>query len=259
MQNSTIQNPKLNPHVSVDCVIFGFDFNKLNVLLIERKDGVLLNNQFESNGLAQAEWALPGDHIREDENLDQSATRVLRELTNLDNIYLEQFHAFGGPNRATENDRRWMRSIRKDPNARVITVAYFSLVRIDQYHPSAASFAKDAAWFPIDEIPPLAFDHNKIVKKALSALRLQLKLEPIGFELLPPKFTLSQLRKLYEIILGAELEKRNFRRKILKNDFLIQLEEKQKGVPHKAARLYRFDKERYEAKKEKQDDFSFVF
>ncbi len=120
----------------------------------------------------------------------------------------------------------------------------------------ASSFAKQAAWFPVSKVPELAFDHNQIVNKALEALRQKLKNEPIGFELLPPKFTLSQLRKLYETILGQPLEKRNFRRKMLKKDILITLDEKQKGVPHKAAKLFMFDKERYESLKTEKYGFS---
>lgn len=243
----------LNPHVSVDCVIFGFDFQELNVLLIEREEGYLLEN---GDKPARGALALPGDHIREDEKLDEAGERVLFELTNLKNIFLEQFHAFGDPNRVkNEADRKWMQSVRTEPNARVITVAYYSLVRLDIYSPSAASFAKHAAWFPVSNIPELAFDHNQIVTRALEALRRKLRSEPIGFELLPPKFTLSQLRRLYETILGKELEKRNFRRKILKKNLLIPLDEKQQGVPHKAARLYQFDKERYESFKTEKYDF----
>jgi 8-oxo-dGTP diphosphatase len=247
----------LNPHVSVDCVIFGFDNVDLNVLLIEREEGYIEENANSNAKPARGALALPGDHIREDEKLDQAAARVLKELTNLDNIFLEQFHAFGHPNRVkNEADRKWMKNIRAEPDARVITVAYYSLVRLDMYNPTASSFAKHAAWFPVSSIAELAFDHNLIVNRALESLRNQLKNEPIGFELLPPKFTLSQLRRLYELILGTELEKRNFRRKILKKDFLVPLDEKQKGVPHKAARLFTFDKDKYETFKTDKYDFS---
>lgn len=246
----------LNPHVSVDCVIFGFDFQELNVLLIEREEGYIENNG--SLKPARGALALPGDHIHEDEKLDQAAARVLKELTNLDNIFLEQFHAFGHPNRVkNEADKKWMQTIRAEPDARVITIAYYSLVRLDRYNPQASSFAKHAAWFLVSNIPELAFDHNLIIMRALEAIRRTLMSEPIGFELLPPKFTLSQLRRLYETILGKELEKRNFRRKILKKDFLIPLEEKQTGVPHKAARLFQFDKEKYESHQTEKYDFTF--
>ena len=257
MELAGMKNRDLNPHVSVDCVIFGFDNIDLNVLLIEREQGYIEENAHKNETLARGSLALPGDHIQEDEKLDQAAARVLKELTNLDNIFLEQFHAFGHPNRVkNEIDRKWMKSIRAKPDARVITVAYLSLVRLKHYNPQASSFAKHAAWFPVSKIPELAFDHNLIVSRALEALRSQLRNEPIGFELLPPKFTLSQLRRLYEIILGRELEKRNFRRKILKQKFLVPLDEKQQGVPHKAARLFTFDKEIYEKQRTENYDFS---
>lgn len=253
MAINNLKNRDLNPHVSVDCVIFGFDFQELNVLLIEREEGYIEENETYTK---RGALALPGDHIREDEDLDESAARVLHELTNLNNIFLEQFQAFGHPNRVkSDADRKWMESVRAKPDARVITVAYYSLVRLDMYSPSASSFAKHAAWFPISSVPELAFDHNLILNQALLALRQKLRNEPIGFELLPPKFTLSQLQKLYETILGKELEKRNFRRKILKKDFLVSLDEKQQGVPHKAARLFQFDKEQYESLKTTKYDF----
>ncbi len=238
-----IKDTSVIPNISADCVIFGFDFEKLNVLLIERDEGFHENGSVDQKGML----ALPGDHIMEDEDLDQAAQRVLKELTGLENIYLEQFSAFGNPNRVkNENDRKWMKFIRAEPDARVITVAYYSLVRLDQYKPSASSFARQAAWYPVNEIPELAFDHNLIVEQALKALRLKLRNEPVGFELLPKKFTLSQLRKIYEVIFDEELEKRNFRRKFLKKGILIPLDEKQTGVPHKAARLFQFDKRSYE-------------
>ncbi|MFN5208675.1 MAG: NUDIX hydrolase [Bacteroidota bacterium] len=233
---------KLNPHVSVDCVIFGFDGDEIKVLLIERKVplGYPKNRPFRN-------LLLPGNLISDDEDLDTSARRVLFELTGLSDIFLEQFYAFGDPERVkNEYDADWLRSIRDEPMARVITVAYFSLVKPDSYQPSASLFAKKAGWYPISAVPPLAFDHNNILNKALVALKDKLKSQPIGFELLPEKFTLGQLQKLYELVLGRELDKRNFRRKILNKKILIPLVEKQKGVPHKQAQLFMFDKETYE-------------
>ncbi len=247
-----IKDTSITPNVSVDCVIFGFDFTELKVLLIEREEGDYANEPDKPGILA-----LPGDHILSDEDLDQAAERVLRELSGLENIYLEQFKAFGHPSRVNnETDRKWMNFIRAEPNARVITVAYYSLIKLKHYETQAASFAKRAIWQPVSEIPILAFDHNEIVESALRSLRLKLKNEPVGFELLPKKFTLSQLQKLYEIIMGTEFEKRNFRRKILKKDILISLDEKQIGVPHKAARLYQFDREGYERAKEESYNFT---
>lgn len=247
-----IKDTSITPNVSVDCVIFGFDFTELKVLLIEREEGDFANDPNQPGMLA-----LPGDHILSNEGFDQAGERVLNELTGLQDIYLEQFKAYGHPSRVNnEKDRQWMKFIRAEPNARVVTIAYYSLVNLENYKPQASSFARRAIWTPVSELPILAFDHNKIVEDALKALRLKLKNEPVGFELLPEKFTLSQLQRLYEIIMGTTFEKRNFRRKMLKKEILLALDEKQVGVPHKAARLYQFDKESYE--KAKGDNYSFT-
>ncbi|MFT4524527.1 MAG: 8-oxo-dGTP diphosphatase [Bacteroidia bacterium] len=231
----------LNPNVSVDCVVFGFQNAKLKVLLMER------NHEYEE-GEDSIDTALPGDLIKNDENLNEAATRVLGELTGLDQIYLEQFAAFGDPSRlANEGDQHWLEQIRENPEARVITIGYFSLIRPENFEINVSSFAKNAGWYALEEVPNLAFDHNEILQKGLKALKNKLRNHPIGFELLPRKFTLGQLQQLYEIILDTELDKRNFRRKILKLNFLEPLAEKQSGVAHKPAKLYRFDKERYES------------
>lgn len=241
---------RLNPNVSVDCVIFGFNGEKLKVLLIDR--GHVLN---EPHG-AQV-YALPGNLIRDDEALDDAAQRVLRELTGLNDIYLEQFRSFGDPERLTKaDDYAWLKSIRAQPDARVITVAYYSLIRADHYEIHASGFAKEAFWHEIENLPTLGFDHAEIIDTALQELKFKSKYQPIGFELLPEKFTLGQLQKLYEAILNTELDKRNFRRKILKMSFLIPLDEKQVGVPHKPARYYKFDDQKYQAYKSK--DFFFT-
>jgi len=239
-----------NPHVSVDCVIFGFDEGELKVLLIER--GI------DASDHQTRPYSLPGNLINDDEDLDTSAKRVLKELTSLGNIYMQQFYAFGDPNRVKNaSDAQWLSAVRDVPNARVITVAYYSLVKIGDYQPSAASFARKAFWCPVSQVPELAFDHNLILETALRSLKNKLRIEPIGFELLPKKFTLGQLQKVYETILGTTLDKRNFRRKILNKDFLKPLQEKQKGVPHKRARLFEFDQERYENLKSGQFNFEF--
>lgn len=228
---------KLNPHVSVDCVIFGFDNKDLKVLLIERFPG----NKDQKEGEAMA---LPGNLIKEDEDLDDAAKRVLKELTNLSDLYLEQFGTFGNPNRLSKpEDKRWLQATREIPDARVITVAYYSLVRLDRYKPTASGFAKNASWISIRDVRNLAFDHNEILNKAIRVLKHDLHKIPAGFELMPEKFTLSQLQLLYEIILQTELDKRNFRRKILKTGIIIPLTEKQAGVSHKPARFYKFNKD----------------
>ena len=232
MAENPTQIVRLNPHISVDCVIFGFGLEDLKVLLIERG----LPNGLEPS--AKRTLMLPGDLVRDDENLDQSGMRVLKALTNLENIYLEQFGAFGDPQRVRKaSDLAWLRSMREDPDARVITVGYYSLVRLDKFQPAPSYYARSAEWVSILDVPELAFDHNVILETALGHLKYKARVEPIGFELLPQKFTLGQLQKLYEAILGANLDKRNFRRKIMSRGILGELDEKQTGVPHKPAKL----------------------
>ena len=242
---------ELNPNVSVDCVIFGFDLDQLYVLLIDSGS---------TEAFSQARMAVPGDLIFDTENLDEAAIRVLRELTSIENIYLEQIGAFGDPNRIgkKDSDREWLEAIRAQPEARVITVAYYSLVRMPNFNPKASSFAKSAGWAPVKEVFDLAFDHYDILQAGLEQLRRKIKIQPIGFNLLPEKFTLSQLHKLYECILDKELDKRNFRRKILNLNILTNLDEKQVGVPHKPSQLFEFNEENYKKlSKEGFDNFGF--
>jgi 8-oxo-dGTP diphosphatase len=224
-------NLELNPNVSVDCVIFGFDLEQLTVLLIDRGE---IPSGFGPR------MALPGNLIYDNENLDMAANRILDELTGLNNIYLEQVGAFGDPDRIhKESDREWLKSIRAEPEARVITVAYYSLVPISKYKPQAD-------WIPVSQINELAFDHFEILQAAKDKLKQKIKIQPIGFNLLPAKFTLSQLHRLYESILDKPLDKRNFRRKIQKLNILTSLREKQRGVPHKPSLLYEFNEEKYQ-------------
>jgi 8-oxo-dGTP diphosphatase len=234
----------LNPHVSVDCVIFGYDFEELKVLLIER-------NYFDSNDNQHnkkiTDLVLPGNLVRDNETLDESAKRILKELTSLENIFMEQFYTFGDPNRVRKKqDAEWLRSIRAEPDARVITVAYFALVKLNDYVPKPDSFARRSEWFGVDKIPKLAFDHNEIADKALETLRFKLKYFPIGFELLPKKFTLSQVQRLYEAISGNKLDKRNFRKKLKALNIVTPLGEKQKGVSHKPAGVYTLNQKAYQ-------------
>lgn len=241
---------RLNNGISVDCVIFGFDFEKLQVLLIERET--------ESEDQA-SRYALPGDLIYDDENLNQAANRVLKELTGLENIFLEQCKAHGDVNRTKrKSDREWLKSVRAEPNSRVITIAYYSLVNLNAFKPSPSNFAKSVVWKPLSEIEDLAFDHFEILNNAWKTLQTKIKLKPIGFNLLPEKFTLSQLHKLYEAILGRELDKRNFRRKMMKLDIVERLDEKQVGVPHKPSNFYKFNIENYQKLiEEDYDNFGF--
>lgn len=240
----------LNPYVSVDCVIFGFDCDRINVLLIER-ESIINNNE-------NTIYALPGNLIGFEEDLDQSAKRVLQELTQLKNIYLEQFSVFGNVDRTKDpKDQAWLTAIRDLPNERVLTVAYYALINQSAYQPNASSFAKRAYWHPLDDLPNLAFDHNQIVKKAIESLRIAIRVKPFGYELLPKKFTLSQFQNLYESILGYKLDKRNFRRKIAAKDFLYPIDEWQKDVSHKPAQYYSFDLDLYHKYRETNFDFSF--
>ncbi|MEI7661517.1 MAG: NUDIX domain-containing protein [Bacteroidota bacterium] len=229
----------LNPHVSVDCVVFGFEFGKLDVLLIER------NMQF--GGREYKDLKLPGDLVRKDEDLDTAASRVLLELTGLDNIYLKQYSAIGSPGRLLRQprDMEWLRAI-GHPEEIVVTVAYYSLINIDQDKAANFTLQSNARWYPVAEVQELAFDHLSILHQALQVLRTDLRLKPIAFELLPPKFTLRQLQQLYEVILGTTLDKRNFRKKVSNMPFVIPINEKQVDVSHKPARFYSFNRKIYQ-------------
>lgn len=221
-------------NISVDCVVFGFDDNQLKVLLIEQ-------DKLSESHVPMS--ALPGDHIFIGEDLDDAANRVLKELTGIEGLYLKQFHAFGNPNRTKgEKDSQWLRQVRKNPDAHIITIGYYSLVRMEDLHPIASSFAKNTEWVDVNEIPDLAFDHNEIFDSALEHLRADTENNYISFELLPKKFTLGQLQQLHELILDKKLDKRNFRKSIKKLEELVPLNEKQTGVYHKPAQLYTFER-----------------
>lgn len=207
---------------TVDNVIFGFDEGDLKVLLIKR-------NEEPYNNL----WGLPGYFVYQDEDLDDAAYRVLLEITGLQNVYLEQVSTFG--------------KVDRHPSGRVITVAYFSLIKIGDYNQfQPASIAQEIKWHSVAKLKELAFDHNSILKACFNRLKRRVRSYPVGFELLPPKFTLTELQHLYEAILEVNLDKRNFRKKILSMNLIVDLKESQEGVAHRPARLYKFDKEKYE-------------
>jgi hypothetical protein len=240
----------LNNTISVDCVIFGFDFEKLNVLLVDR---VLVDEKTGKELFS--DLTLTGNHIFEDESLEDAAARILFDLTGLENIYLKQFGAFGDTERLLKpNDQAWLRASGRDPHSRILSVGYYSLLATEKV--TLKWKGRNVKWYPVAEVTDLAFDHYTILQSALQALRRELLYEPIGFELLPEKFTLSQLQKLYEVVLGVELDKRNFRKKIARMNYLIPLDEKQKGVAHKPARLYMFSREVYEKTRKEVFDFN---
>lgn len=214
----------------MDCVVFGLDEGELKVLLIERALEPF-----------KGKWALPGGFVRVDETLDEAARRELEEEAGLRHVFLEQLYTFGEVNR--------------DPRERVVSVAYYSLVKLAAHDTKAATDAADAKWFPISKTPKLAFDHAEILAAALARLKSKVRYEPIGFELLPSKFTLSQLQHLYEAVLATELDKRNFRKKVLSFDLLVPLKETQMMGRHRPAQLFRFDAEKYEKLKKRGFNF----
>lgn len=179
----------------------------------------------------EGKWALPGGFVRVDETLDEAASRELEEETGLRKIFLEQLYTFS--------------AVDRDPRERVISVAYYALVNLRDHQVQAATDARDAAWFGVHDVPSLAFDHAGILRTALERLRGKLRYQPIGFELLPKKFTLSELQHLYELVLEQTLDKRNFRKRVLAMDLLEETDEVQQDVAHRAARLYRFDERKY--------------
>jgi 8-oxo-dGTP diphosphatase len=208
------------PALTVDCIVFGLDDEDLKVLLIRR-----------ANAPFAGRWALPGGFVDLDETCDEAARRELEEETGLRDVFLEQLYTFS--------------AVDRDPRERVVSVAYYALVRLHDHRVQAATDAREAAWFAVNEVDGLAFDHNQILEAALTRLRGKVVCQPIGFELLPPKFTLSMLQRLYETILERTLDKRNFRKKVLGMGVLVELDEVEQHVAHRAARLYRFDRRRY--------------
>ena len=208
--------------LAVDCIIFGFDKEDLKILLIKR--------DFEPE---KGKWSLIGGFLKRSENLNEAATRILNHLTGFHDIYMEQLYAF------SEVDR--------DPVERTISVAYYALINVEN-HTEELNQNYDAKWFSVDNAPKLIFDHDRMVRRAISRLRYRTATKPIGFELLPEKFTMRQLQKLYEAILSKKLDKRNFISKINSLDVLVKLEEKDMMSSRKGSYLYMFDQEKYEEK-----------
>lgn len=210
------------PSVTVDCVVFGLDnAQKLKVLLIKR--GI---KPYEKS------WALPGGFVQLEESVDAAAVRELREETGIEQIFLEQLYTFG--------------NVERDPRDRVITIAYYALINIEEYTLKAQTDTIDANWFAMNSLPVLAFDHEHILQVAKQRLKGKLRYQPIGFELLPTKFTLTQLQRLYETVLEKKLDKRNFRHKISKMLLITDTQTMETGVSHRPAKLYQFNRQRYE-------------
>lgn len=230
--------PLANNHISVDCVVIGFDGEQLKVLLIKRAD--------EVGGEVYHDMKLPGSLIYMDEDLDEAAQRVLYELTGIKSVNLMQFKAFGSKNRTSNpKDVRWLERAMQSKVERIVTIAYLSMVKIDRtYDKNLDEF--QASWVAMKDIKTLAFDHNLIIKEALTYIRQIVDFNPsMLFELLPRKFTASQLRILFELVYDKPVDVRNFHKKIAMMEYVVPLEEKQQGVAHRAARYYKFDKKTY--------------
>ncbi len=210
------------PSVTVDCVVFGLDEGDLKILLVKR-----LLEPF------RGQWALPGGFVRMEESLEEAARRELEEETGLSDLFLEQLFTFG--------------RVDRDPRTRVISVAYYALVKMQGTALRASGDAEETAWFSLRNHPQLAFDHHEILETAITRLKGKVRYQPIGFELLPTRFKLSQLQHLYEVVLEKKLDKRNFRKKIQSMGLLIDTGETEKQVAHRAAKLYEFDRAKYEA------------
>ena len=238
------------PNLSVDCVVFGFDHERLNVMLTKREllDPITKDVLF-------TDYTVPGHHVLEGEAIDTAASRVLKDKTGLDNIFLEQFYTFGSLDRmSSKNDQMWTKLKYPMIADHVVSVGYYSLV--DSFEVKPDDKHTDTQWFPVDDLPLLGFDHKEMIARALEFLQRKLRREPIGFELLPEKFTISQMQKLYECVFGLKFDRRNFRKKVSQMKYVIPLDEKQKGVAHKPAQVFIFSKDVYYRTKKEKLDFS---
>lgn len=226
------------PHVSIDCVIFGFHDDQLKVLIMNFKN---------IKG-----YGLPGGYIKHAENMDDAARRILKERTGLDHLFLQQFYTFGDADRLQGITRNYfLRMLGIEPKEddsmldRTISIGYYALVEFSKVNPTPDLFSKDCSWWDLEKLPSLWMDHHQMVEKALHTLRRQLNYQPVGFNLLPDRFTMPELQKLYETILGKALDRRNFQKKMLSFGILERLEERKYVGPHKAPYLYRFNQQRY--------------
>jgi ADP-ribose pyrophosphatase YjhB (NUDIX family) len=224
---------KYLPHVSVDCVIFGFHRAELKLLLLKWKGADI--------------WTLPGGYVGRRESLDSAAHRVLRDRTGLENVFLHQFHAFGGTRRKEASLRKLFGLLDLPapaatswPVDRVVSIGYFALVDFSRVRPQADYLSDTCAWHAIDDRPGLAFDHDEIASKALETLRSSLDSAALGATLLPERFTMPELQRLHEAILGRPLDRRNFQKKMLDRGVVERLPERRTGGAHRSPSLYRF-------------------
>jgi len=225
-------------HISVDCVIFGFHENELKVLLLQAKYAGI--------------WALPGGFILQQEHMDDAAQRILKNRTGLDDIYMQQFYVFSQPDRSTKKiNKQFMKNVGIEIEEswmfeRFITVGYTALVDFTKVEPVPDTISNSCEWHNVNALPEMILDHRAILEKALNGLRMQLNYHPVGYNLLPEKFTMPELQKLYETILDRTLDRRNFQRKIVGTGILKRLNETKKGVAHKAPYYYKFDVRKYQ-------------
>lgn len=232
----TLNTPLANNHISVDCVVLGYDGSQLNVLLISR----------HGEGKEFRDMKLPGSLIYQDEDLDQAAARVLAELTGIKNTGLTQYKAYGSKDRTRDpRDVIWLERAQQILVERIVTVAYIAFINIS---PSVTSCLNghNAMWIPVDNVGTLAFDHNIILRDALRQMQSMLAVNPgLLYELLPAKFTLAQLRAIFEVVYSRKLDVRNFCKKVSSRPYIVALDEYEHGVAHRAARFYRFDRKIY--------------
>lgn len=207
-----------NPSLAVDIVLFGYHENKLSVMLLNRKE-----EPFKD------QWTLPGGFIQMEETLLQVCERIMKTKTGLDKLFLEQLYSFD--------------EIGRDPRGRVVSISYFGLINPHKFEVVAGNMANDVKWFPVKKLPKFGFDHKKIFTIAMERLKAKILYNPIGFELLDETFTMTELHELYECILGLEIDRRNFRRKILDSEYIVATGTKREGLKNRHPDLYRFNKD----------------
>lgn len=238
------------PHLSVDCVLFGFDEKQLKVLVVER-DRLQEEDEKYHSGLLK----IPGRLLFEEEYLENAASAIIKELIGDESILLQQFQVFGNPNRIkSPNDLLWLESQTHLPIKRVVTICFYALIKITDALTSTLNSHR-AKWIPINEARGLAFDHDEIVREAYQHLQKELTASPLEFNLLPKYFTLNNLQALYEVILDQQFDNRNFRKKILKLPYLIETNKMEANVNHRPAKLYCFDEELYQKNKREMSLF----